>query len=162
MDASDFLDDLSVRIYEPPLAGFRDDERIRDTSNPLSVVMLLIDYETECSMNGILGFLGNSSGQRLPETIDALRMIGCSTHASTLNEIKDVATSGGMTNAAIQDDRERLSAFSVTSFAELHGNKWDAVCDKIDELYDTIDLDDSWPCLTEFVRRNLDEIRGQL
>jgi hypothetical protein len=95
MDASDVLDVLSVRIYEPPLANIRDDDRLSDTSNPLSVIMLLIDYETECSMNGITGYLGNCSGQRLPEAVDVLRKICCSDQADDRHKIGIMSASGG-------------------------------------------------------------------
>ena len=57
--------------------------------------MLLIDYETECSINGNTEYLGHSSGQRLPETVDALRKIGCSDHADVLHNIGITAASGG-------------------------------------------------------------------
>ena len=162
MDASELLNDLLVQIYEPPLANIRDDGRISDTTNPLSVIMLLIDYETECSMNGITGYLGNSSGQRLPETIDALRTIGCSDHADVLHNIGSTAATGGMTHAAIQNDRTQLKPYSVTSFVELHGDKWAEVSDTIHNLYDTIDWDAFWPAMTSFVANNMNAIQRQI
>ena len=162
MNAAELLDDLSVRIYEPPLANLRDDGRILDTSNPLSVVMLVIDYETECSMNGIIGYLGNSAGERITETISALRVIGCSAHADKLTAIQVAATNGGMTHADIQTDREQVAPFAVTSFAELHGDKWDSTCDTINSIFDGIDCDELWPKMTEFIQAHMGEIEHQL
>ena len=161
MDASKLLDDLSVRIYEPPLSEYRDDGRICDTSNQLSVVMLLIDYETECSMNGINGFLGNSAGSRLSETISAVRQIGCIDHASTLEQIRETATAAGMTYDAIQDDCVGLAEFTVTSFAKLHGDKWDDARDRIRDLHDDVDWESLWQAMLEFVRNNVDSIARQ-
>jgi hypothetical protein len=94
---SDLLSDLSIAIYSEPLAQFRDSEAIRDLDNPLAVVILLIDYETECSMNGVVTMLGNSTGSRLPETIAALKIIGCENHSTCLADIRDIALSAGMT-----------------------------------------------------------------
>ena len=162
MDASRLLDDLSVRIYEPPLASIRDDGRIADTSNPLAVIMLLIDYETECSLNGITGYLGNASGQYLSQTIDALRMVGCSDHADVLQQIRTTAIDGGMTHDAVQRDRAHLEAFSVTSFAEVHGDKWDELSETLQDLHDSIDWDDLFPAMTEFVARHTTTIQRQL
>jgi hypothetical protein len=161
MDASKLLDELSVRIYAPPLSDYRDDGRISDTSNPLSVVMLLIDYETECSMNGITGFLGNSAGSRLSETIVAVRQIGCIDHAHILEQIRETATGAGMTYGAIQDDCAGLAEFTVTSFAELHGDKWDDACDRIRELHDNVDWGSFWHSTLKFVRDNVDSIARQ-
>lgn len=162
MNAAQLLDELSVRIYESPLAEFRQDGRISDPSNPLSIVMLLIDYETECSMNGIVGFLGNSSGQRLPETIDAIRVIGCVDHAITLEQISATAASGGMTHNVIQQDRAGMKPFAVTSFAELHGEKWNAIVGTIHALHDSVDWDEFWQAATNFVGKHADKIECQL
>lgn len=161
MDAAKLLDDLSVRIYEPPLSEYRDDGRICDTSNPLSVVLLLIDYEAECSINGISGFLGNSAGSRLLETIFAVRQIGCIDHANTLEQIRETATSAGMTYDAIQVDRVGLAEFSVTSFAKLHGDKWDNARARVRSLHDKVDWESFWPATLEFVRNNADAISRQ-
>lgn len=162
MNASELVSDLTIRIYEPPLASYRDDGRISDTSNPLSVVMLLIDYETECSMNGIIGYLGNSSGQRLPETIDALRRIGCPEHASTLKQIQATAASGGMTYAATQLDRAGLTPFSITTFTGLHGDKWNDVSDFVDKLHDSVDWDAFWNAMVVFVGNHMEAIQRQM
>lgn len=161
MDASKLLDDLSVRIYETPLSEYRNDGRISDTSNPLSVVMLLIDYETECTMNGISGFLSNSAGSRLSETILALRKIGCIDHANTLEQIREAATAVGMTYDAIQDDCVGLAEFTLTSSANLHGDKWDDACDRIRDLHDNVDWESFWHATLEFVRDNVDSIARQ-
>ena len=158
MNASELLDDLSIRIYQPPLSVYRDDGRICDTTNPLSVVMLLIDYETECTMNGINGLLGNSAGRRLPETIVAMKKIGCIDHANILEEIQKTATAAGMTYEVMQEDCAGLAEFAVTSFAELHGDKWDNACDTIQTLHEDVDWDLFWQATLEFVRNNMDSI----
>ncbi|MGV3605386.1 MAG: DMP19 family protein [Planctomycetaceae bacterium] len=131
-------------------------------TNPLSVVMLLIDYETECSINGIIGFLGNEAGSRLPETISAFRAIGLGEHADTLESIQSMATSAGMTYDALQADRVGLEPFAVTSFEKLHGNKWDDACDSIQAMYANVDWDSCWPAAIGFIERNVDSINGQL
>jgi hypothetical protein len=162
MDASELLDVLAVRIFEPPLASFRDDGRIADTSNPLSVVMLLLDYETECSMNGIIGYLDNSSGQYLSETIDALDTIGCADNAKILKRIRATAGAGGMTSDEIHQDNVDLEPFTVTSFADLHGDQWDDICDRIEALHDAVDWNAFWKAMTAFVSEHKDVIQNQL
>jgi hypothetical protein len=158
LNASELLDDLSVRMYEPPLSGYRYDGRIGDTTNPLSVVMLLIDYEAECTINGIIGFLGNSAGSRLPETIVAMRKIGCIDHANILEEIQATATAAGMTYEAMQEDCAELTEFDATSFAELHGDKWNDACNRIQTLHENVGWDMFWLATLEFVRNNMDSI----
>tara|TARA_R110002049_G_scaffold133887_3_gene293275 strand:+ start:1148 stop:1651 length:504 start_codon:yes stop_codon:yes gene_type:complete len=162
MDASELLDELSVRIYEPPLSLLREDGRISDVSQPISVAMLLIDYDTECSMNGILNFLGNSTGAYSRQTVLALRRIGCGDHADTLHEICRIATDAGMTHSAIQEDRASLTEFSVTSFDDTHGSKWDDVTARIQALHDDVDFADLYDRLTSFVGANRHSIEPML
>ncbi len=162
MDASQLLDELSVLIYSPPLSDFRLDGRISDTTNPLAVVMLLIDYETEYSMSGITGFLGNSAGSRLPETIRAIRAIGSDEHADILESIQSTAISAGMTYDAMQADCVGLESFAVTSFEKLHGDKWGEACCSIHTLHDKVDWDSFWSAMLGFVEKNVDSIKSQL
>ena len=70
---TDILSDLSIKIYESPLSEVRSSGRIADVTDPVNVLMLLIDFQTEVEMNGILDFLGNSSGLYARETAEALR-----------------------------------------------------------------------------------------
>ena len=162
MDALDLLDELSVRIYEPPLASFRDDGRITDASNPLAVVMLLLDYETECSMNGVIGYLENASGQHLSETINTVCGLGCTEHAKILEKIQTTAATGGMTYDELQKADAVLAPFTVTSFADLHGDRWDDVCDAIEALHDAVEWDAFWKAITAFVGKHKDSIQRQL
>lgn len=162
MAASQLLDELSVLIYRPPLTDFRSDGRITDATNPIAVVMLLIDYETECSMNGIIGFLGNEAGRRLSETIRVIRAIGSDEHADILESIQSTAISAGMTYDAIQADCVGLEPFAVTSFEKLHGDKWDEACYSIQTLHDKVDCDSFWSAVLGFVEKNFDSIKSQL
>ena len=159
---SNLRSDLSIAIYAEPLSCFRDTAAIRDPTNPLAVVMLLIDYETECSMSGIVTLLGNSTGSRLPETIKALESIGCASHATSLAQIQEIGRQSGMTYDAIQEDRSSLSEFTVTSFSALHGDKWDDATDRIRLIHDTVDFDEFWLKLNAYVARNEAELRSRM
>lgn len=159
---SNLLSDLSIAIYTEPLSCFRDTAAIRDPSNPLAVVMLLIDYETECSMSGIVTLLGNSTGSRLPETIKALESIGCTSHATCLAQIQEIAKQSGMTYDTIQEDRSSLSEFTVTSFHALHGDKWDDAAERIRLTHDTIDFDDFWTKLSAYVAEHEEQLRPHI
>ena len=46
--------------------------------------MLLVDLETERAMNGMLDFLGNSSGKYAMETVTALELVGAHTCAGRI------------------------------------------------------------------------------
>ena len=156
MSASGILHRLSVEAYDPPFSRIREDGRIGDLGNPLSVIMLIIDLETEISMNGIQGYIGNSTGLYASTAVDALRAIGCNDAATTLAAILKKAEASGMTHNAIQRDRRDLEEFTVTSFRRLHGSKWDRVNDEISELADQIDFAQVFHDAVEFIESRKD------
>lgn len=55
-------------------------------------IIFIIDYDTELSMNGILGFLKNSTNKYLPQTITALKNIGADTDVEVLKKISSFDT----------------------------------------------------------------------
>jgi hypothetical protein len=162
MTVQDLLDEFAVKIYSSPLADLRTSGAIRDLANPIHVAMLLIDFETEVSMNGINDFIGNSSGQYLSETIDALAQIGRHTDAGFLRQISLVAADAGMTHGAIQAERSDVPEYTVTSWTEMHGDKWDVACRLNRELCDNIDFSGVIEGVTELVERNAEVFRQAL
>lgn len=142
MTPIDLLSEFSIKIYEPPLSEMRRNGAIRAVSNPIAVVMLVVDFETEVSMNGINNFLGNSTGLYAHETVAALEQMGCFTQAQQLKRILEIATDAGMTHDAIRRDRSSLSEYAITSFAELHGDKWDNASEEIGKVDSEIDYSD--------------------
>ena len=159
---SNLLSDLSVAIYKEPLCSFRNTAAFRDPGNPLAVVMLLIDYETGCSMNGIVTLLGNSTGTRMPETSAALSLIGCDSHAKALAEVCEIARESSMTYDAIQRDRASVENFAVTSFSSLHGDKWNDAIARIRLIHDAFDFDELWAKLGAYVEKHEPELRSRL
>ncbi|MBN2384556.1 hypothetical protein JXQ70_16910 [bacterium] len=154
MNAAEILDEFSVKIYEPPLALIREDDRITDLSNPVVVLMLVIDFETELSMNGINDFIGNSTGRYGALTVDALNILGCKEAAETLTTILKAANSAGMTHEAIQLERQGLEPYTITTFLQLHGAKWEQVSTEISELAHQIDFQIVFEAAEEFIDHN--------
>jgi hypothetical protein len=140
MNEVDLLDDFAIKAYAQPLALHRDSGRIADTSDPISVVMLVVDLDTEVAMNGIADFIGNRTGRYAAETVDALERIGSSSDAAKLQEILEVAAAAGMTHETIQAARTDLAQYTITSFATLHGTKWNPALTEIETICRTIDF----------------------
>lgn len=151
MRGLDLLDELSIRIYQPPLSERRASGRIADTADPISVVMLVVDLETEVSMNGIADFMGNSTGLYAAETVLALERVGCPDDATVLRSILEVAAAAGMSHSAIQADRSHLALYEISSFSETHGDKWDAALRVIEELHQKVDYQRVRECAARFV-----------
>lgn len=124
--------------------------------------MLVIDFDTEVAMNGLTDFLGNSTGRYAKETVAALKRIGCAEDAALLRQILSVASRAGMTQAAIQEDRQKLAPFAVSTFAEVHGTKWQRALNRIEPLSDQLDFDRIRRRAEEFVARHLGAVKEAL
>jgi hypothetical protein len=162
MSPADMLSELSIKIYEPPLSALRDDGTICDLSNPIAVVMLVIDFETEVSMNGINNFIGNFTGRYAAETVAALRKIGCAADAERLQRILDIVAAAGMTHDAIQQERSVITESTVTSFSKMHGDKWDSASEEIKRIESEIDYSDITAHAERFVADHAETFRDAL
>jgi hypothetical protein len=154
MTPQELLDTFAIKIYEPPLASLRDSGAITDLSSPISVAMLLVDFDTEVAINGITDFIGNSSGRYINETISALRKISCGAEAEVLAKIEAITSAVGMTHQAIQAERSGLAEYSITSFSQLHGDKWRAVSTQVHELCSSINFAHVTERVLQFVAAN--------
>jgi hypothetical protein len=114
------IEALSTRIYEAPLSAARD--HLREIAEPLRVPILVLDFDTELNMNGMLGFLENSTGLYFPETIEAFDKIGASQTASILRAIESTLERHGVTPSGLRVDFVGTQEYQITTFRELHGD----------------------------------------
>ena len=134
MKADDLIQDLAGDIYQGPLSGVRDEPDYPDLSNPLHVVVLLIDCDFEININGMLGFLENMTGQHLAKTTEALEMIGTPKCAALFHLVQETMDRHGVTWQQLRRDFEGAKEFQITSFHELHGEVLDKFANEVCEL----------------------------
>jgi len=113
--------------------------------------MLVVDLRSEVEMGGVAQYIGNSSGKYARETVEALTLIGCPGEAAKLAAILDLADSIGMTHDAIQADRSGLAPYAVTTFRQVHGDKWEETLDTIDDMGGELDFGEMFTKLEELV-----------
>lgn len=119
MSTTELIDYLAISIYKDPLSAAR--TRPELVSDVLRVAILIIDFDTEVSMNGILGFLENSSGAQLPQTILAFDRIGAQNTADCLREIQVAMNRTGVRPVDLRRDLEATKEYEVSTFAQRHG-----------------------------------------
>ena len=165
MSADEILDSLARQIYKPPLSKLRED--LRSVPEVLRIPILLIDFDTQMCMNGILGFLENSTGFYLADTIAAMEAIGSHDTAATLRTIQRIMAEHGVTHERLRADFARLQEGQITSFAELHGEELSQMADLVDQasnklyLYDlTYDREgeDVFGLLTAYIEQRRNEL----
>ena len=79
-----------------------------------------------------------------------------------LEKIQTTAANGGMTYDEIHEEGAERKPFAVTSFADLHGDGWEDVCDSIETLHDAVDWNTFWKAITAFVGKHNELIQHQI
>ncbi|AUO07894.1 DUF4375 domain-containing protein [Paenibacillus polymyxa] len=125
--AADLVEHIGSVIYGEEAGSIRD--MIYEVPESVRTIILLIDFDTELTMNGILGFLENSTGKYLNETISALKLIKAEKDLSILEEIKELIE-GINFNGQI-----KIEPYQVTTFEERHDLN-ERILERIKELAD--------------------------
>ncbi|WP_220029929.1 DUF4375 domain-containing protein [Paenibacillus sp. S25] len=125
--ATDLVEHMGSVIYGEEASSIRD--MIYEVPESLRTIILLIDFDTELSMNGVFGFMENSTGKYLNETIAALKLIKAEKDSSIMEEIKELIE-GVNFNGQI-----KLEPYQVTTFEERHDIN-ERLLERIEELAD--------------------------
>jgi hypothetical protein len=126
----EILGELATKIYRPPFSALRDD--IRSVPEELRISILIIDFDTAIQMNGMLGFLENSTGLYFLDTIDAFEAIGASKTANILRTIRGIMSDCGVTVEQLREDFANCEPNQITSFSKLHGEKTSQMSELVD------------------------------
>ena len=118
-------------------------------------------------MNGILGFLENSTGFYLPDTIVAMEAIGAHDTAAILRTIQRIMAEHGVTHEQLRGNLARMQEWQITTFAESHGEKLTQMARLVDQesnklyIYDlTYDRqgEDVFGLLSAYIEQRKDEL----
>lgn len=115
--ADEFIDKLSVQMFTQSFSQQWADRRA--VPNPLRTVLLVLDFDTEFQMQGILGFLENSTGEYLPETIDAFREIGAIRTSEVVSSIAQILVES-VDHNRLRRKVASSSEYQISSFASRH------------------------------------------
>lgn len=168
MNNIELLDKISELIYEDPLAQIRATGRIANTKIPLHCVMLVIDFDTERMMNGIIDYFGNSTGLYVDETIIALEKIGAKETSKKLSQISAIAKDNGIDYNSIQIDQTKFIRASgdkvpkVISWNELHGDKLENALDEMCGIDETIEESEMYTALENFINDHMYDIQSSM
>ncbi|MCB9399070.1 MAG: DUF4375 domain-containing protein [Acidobacteria bacterium] len=156
---------MNIRVFEEPFLSVRDEDGYPNLKNPLHLVVLLIDCDTESSMNGILGFLENSTGQHLRKTIEALDLIGATRSADVLRGLWELMESHSITWERLRRDFENHEMHELTSFSTLHGGEVDDFTDEVQRrfagfnlFFSPNDLEDDYSLLKRYLEPRFDQL----
>jgi len=130
MSVGEIVQHLAIKVFEPPLSNLLDD--LRSVPEVLRIPILLIALDTEVMMNGMLGFLENSTGLYLVDTIDALEAISAHKTADTLRTIQRIMSDHGVTVEHLRRNVNSGQLHEITNFRKTHGEELVPMAKQID------------------------------
>jgi hypothetical protein len=130
-NALEIINNLAEYIDKEPFRTMKEED-ISSIPEEMRVIMLIADFEAEFAINGIFGFLENSSGLYLDDTIDAYRIIGAVAAAETLVNIRGIMYTYNMSPQRLRENFSDLEEFQIVSSADVHGNEINPMMDDIE------------------------------
>lgn len=168
MNADGLIQELCTGIYQPPLSKVRDEVDYPNLTNPLHLVILLIDCDTEIDMNGMLGFLENSTGRHLKQTIQALQLIGASKSAALLETVQACMNKNRITWERLRSDLAGRAEYQISSFRQRHGETIATFTSEISHLSGQFSLfnthrsrEDAYAALCNYMDSWVNELRRE-
>ncbi|MBP3952889.1 DMP19 family protein [Halalkalibacter suaedae] len=129
-------------------------------------IILVINLDTELNMQGILGFLENSTGLFLGDTIDTLQRIQAKEDYEILKAINSILEQNNVSTQDLRNNVDNQMEYSITSFSETHSSKYDAMVLEISEVADKLYLYDGdrnlFDYLIQYVDINKNDLVGEL
>ena len=131
MTAEDFGGNISLNLYKPQNSRIRDQENFDKLPDIIKDIILIIDFDTELNINGILGFLENSTGLYLDETIKTLKRIEAYEDCEILENIQKIMLKHGVSTKYLTNNLKNVNHYDITSFSKTHGSDYDIMANEI-------------------------------
>ncbi|MFC9707378.1 DUF4375 domain-containing protein [Paenibacillus sp. NPDC056933] len=164
MSGEEVVGSVAMDIYRTEFATIREcgpelPQVLRDT-------ILIIDLDTELSMNGMTGFLENASGQFLGETTEAMQRIGNDADAEILKNIQHMLSESGVTPEQLRENVNALSEQDVTTTLNTHGQQIHEVLQQVEleagHLSMQSDNEGVFELLYQYVDTNKDRLKQEM
>ncbi|NMI03070.1 hypothetical protein HF638_03730 [Paenibacillus sp. SZ31] len=164
MSGEEVVGGIAMDLYRAEFATIR--ESGPDLPQVLRDTILIIDLDTELSMNGMTGFLENASGQYLGETIAAMERIGNEADTVILKKIEQILSESGVTPGQLRDNVNGLSEDDITTSLQTHGEQIHEVLKQIELEAGNIsmqsDNEESFDLLYQYVDANKDRLKQEM
>ncbi|NEN82357.1 DMP19 family protein [Paenibacillus elgii] len=136
--ADEIMDHVASNRYRQENIQLKDEEVFFELPALLRDIVLLIDFDTELNMNGILGFLENSTGKYLNETIEALERIGAVCDADAMKAIKRILENYNLSTGQLHRDLQDLEPYEINHFRQVHAIADDEFFEEIQHAADKL------------------------
>lgn len=167
MNGQDLLNEIGLKAYKKPLSEIRNLSVWPSLSNPVHLAVLLIDFDSEVTINGLLGFLENPTGAFLNETIDAFQMLEANETTHVLRRIQDVMNKHAVSHERLRGTANQANEYQITSFSELHNSSLDDFAEEVGDIEQTLYMHDKsqsspFRLLEAYLEQHATEVLSQI
>ncbi len=143
IEPSELATQLSLHIYTPAWWRIRDD--LHKVPLHLRIAIVVLDFDTEVAMSGLLGFLENSTGRYLKETVNALALIEAPRSSLALKSVVAMARKYRVSFLFPRAKRPTGRPSPTTQFHDLPEKQQDKLSEGISKVGRFFTCDDTGP-----------------
>lgn len=131
ISSDNIVENICLHLYEKENSIVREARVFDNLPIVIRDIILIIDFDTEMNMNGILGFLENPTGLFLDDTIAALERINANEDCTILKRIKGILLKNQLDSQKLRDNVNSLNQYEITNFIKTHGYKYESMANEI-------------------------------
>jgi hypothetical protein len=117
-------------------------------------------------MNGLFGFLENSTGQHIQKTIEALSEIGAPESAAILDSVKKCMDKHNVIWMRLRGDFEDIAEHEISSSRKIHGYVLDSFYDEVTELAGDFSVfnssKDTYSALVDYLEGRAGQLQNEI
>ncbi|MEH7226702.1 DUF4375 domain-containing protein [Bacillus sp. JJ1566] len=152
------IEEVASNLYKEESLHLTEKNTFYKLPEVIRDIILIINLDTELTMQGILGFLENSTGLFLDDTIETLCKIKAVEDYIILKEIRSIIIHNGITTMNLGTDVNNQEEYSRTNFNKTHGPDYSEMAEEISEiairLYIYSEDRNLFDLLIEYVEKN--------
>ncbi|KAA0543102.1 DUF4375 domain-containing protein [Bacillus sp. BGMRC 2118] len=134
----EIIDIIATNLYKNENLNIKDEEIFYNLPDIIRDIILLIDFDTEVTMQGILGFLENSTGFYLKDTINTFEKIQANEDHIILDKIESILKKYNISTRDLRNNVNKQGLYNINNFAELHGTDYENMSEEISILADSL------------------------
>lgn len=129
---------IATNLYSNDNLNIRDPDTFYNLPDIIRDIILLIDFDTEVTMQGILVFLENSTGLYFKDTIKTFEKIQAIEDFNILDKIESVLKKYYISTSDLRKNVNNQGLYNINNFSKLHGPDYENMAEEISSLADNL------------------------
>lgn len=158
----EIINEIALNLYNEENYHLTESDTFYKLPVVIRDIILVINLDTELNMQGILGFLENSTGLFLDDTIETLQRIQAKEDFEILKEIKSILDQNNVSTQDLRNNVDNQMEYSITSFSETHSSKYNDMVSEISEVANKLYLYDGDRNLFDYLLKYVEISKNDL